>query len=156
MSEATKKVEMTHAEVVLGLTNGCGEKPYCRRVDGQMVVFVADEQEYCLVGLIDNDMDESIAQAICEVGIRLESADREIAELKGALAGNFNDAVEILLKPVKQEIADKDKRITELEVYEDVYKGRTDVPELRKRIKELEEFIEEHAMKEALLDWESD
>jgi len=55
-------------KIIAALTNGVGEKPYCRRVAGQMVVFVADDQEFCRVALID-DYDEEIAQAICEAGL---------------------------------------------------------------------------------------
>lgn len=57
-------------EVILALTNGVYEKPYCRRVDGTMKVFVADDQEVCTIALID-DWDETIANAICEAGLML-------------------------------------------------------------------------------------
>ena len=57
-------------EIIAALTNGVNEKPYCKRVDEEMKVFVADEQEYCTIALID-EYDETIAQAICEAGMAL-------------------------------------------------------------------------------------
>ena len=79
--ESQKKPEPTElSEIVKDLTNGVGEKPYCRRVDGQMIVFVADDQEYCRVALID-EYDEKIAHSICEAGLFLQAQKQQIDHL---------------------------------------------------------------------------
>ena len=70
--------------IIKALTNGVYEQPYCRRVDGQMVVFVADEQEYCRVAFIDR-YDEEIANAICVAGLMLNDKQKEIDRLTAAL-----------------------------------------------------------------------
>lgn len=76
--------ERTTEQLIQDLTNGVGEKPYCRRVNGRMVVFVADDQEYCTVGEIDN-YDVVIAEAICEAGGRLQEQSDIIDKQAGQL-----------------------------------------------------------------------
>lgn len=83
--------KMTIKEVIDALTNGVGEKPYCRRVDDVMQVFVADDQYYCEIAMID-EYDETIANAICEAGTmltqlqsQLTAKDKTIEQLQARL-----------------------------------------------------------------------
>lgn len=64
-------------------TNGIGEKPYWKRNNGQITIYVADEQEFCTIPIHDND--ELIAIAICEAGIILSKHIQETAKIKKAL-----------------------------------------------------------------------
>ncbi len=66
---------MDSGKVIDALTNGVGEKPYCRRVDGFMTVFVADDQELCTIAQFDND--EEAAEAICEAGLLLSKLQKQ-------------------------------------------------------------------------------
>jgi len=98
--QTVKENKMRIQEVIDCLTNGVGEKPYCRRVDEVMKVFVADDQEFCTVAL-DNEgeYDEQIANAICEAGLiikRLKDVIEEVIELM-----DEEPAKELLVKALK-------------------------------------------------------
>lgn len=66
---------MEAQDIIDALTNGVGEKPYCRREDGQMKVFVADDQLFCIIASMgDNEhLEESAARAICEAGQQIKA-----------------------------------------------------------------------------------
>jgi len=66
---------MEAQEIIDTLTNGVGEKPYCRREDGLMKVFVADDQLFCTIASMGDNkhLEEPAARAICEAGLKLKA-----------------------------------------------------------------------------------
>lgn len=88
-------------EVIDCLTNGVGEKPYYRRVDEVMKVFVADDQEFCAVALDDEgEYDEQIANAICEAGLIIKRLKDVIEEAVGLM--DEEPAKELLVKALEK------------------------------------------------------
>lgn len=64
-------------EVISYLTNGVGEIPYFRKTpDGEVQLFVADEQLFCIIPKYDDDPEyaEKVAEAICRAGELLQQA----------------------------------------------------------------------------------
>lgn len=102
---------------IKALTNGVYEKPYCRRVDEQMVVFVADDQKVCTVALID-EYDEEIAQAICDAGMML----KELEDRRANASFNERKAYEVIrekedrVKELSEKLRNSRQRLSELAV----------------------------------------
>jgi len=58
------------------LTNGVGEKPYYRIENGQINIYVADDQLFCIVPMelgIEGKIAKEIAEAICEAGTTIQA-----------------------------------------------------------------------------------
>lgn len=84
---------MSIEEIINIFTNGIGEKPYYRREDDQIIVYVADDQEFCRIPI--DDCDEDIAKAICEVGFVLKDLQAKISSYACTRAVNCPLVVDI-------------------------------------------------------------
>lgn len=65
-------------EIIDCLTNGVGETPYFRKTeDGDVDIFVADNQLFCTIPRYDDDDEyaEKVAEAICCAGGELQKAE---------------------------------------------------------------------------------
>ena len=61
-------------------TNGVGEKPYWRRLNEEIVIFVADDQRICEIPFeVENGYAEELANAICDIGSLLSSLQADMA-----------------------------------------------------------------------------
>lgn len=110
---------MNIQEVIDALTNGVGEKPYYRRIDGRMVVFVADDQEVLTVSTGGYEgLDKEIAEAICEASLMLKQLQAEKGFLKkvvqidvhllGDIRDQYSQCKDLLAKIVwREEQVDK-------------------------------------------------